>query len=834
MIENKLLLALSLTVATALTGCGSDGDADKNVVRNLFAVGDIFEGVEDGDPVEGDVSKNDLGDDLTFALAQDSVMENGTLVFNGDGSFVYTPNPDFFGSDSVTYVATQTSTGETDTALLTVDIENDFELVEDYGWGLVWSDEFDTELDENIWTAVNASVADGTLIITAAEGVTSSLKAVNGISSGRIEASIQLPEGSDLLSVFGLLPMADMYEGDNALTAMKADSDGIIAGAHYGLGLINGVNFNSDSVAGAKTEFHSYAIEWGADQIRWYFDGVHIHSVDPLNTWAYTLNGEEVVADNAGPFNQEMQIVLELEADGAEPMAEMLVDYIKVYSCDPSVEKGVENCASYVNKTISKAASDRIETVGLVATEIFTDGYFDKDDVKVSDLEPLMWHYTDDVVELSIGNFNSPAIELLTLDSEHDLVIDVSHPEGDANINFAAPGVELIGKNAVLSFDMYIDSANTLTETLDIRMETGWPYMGMLTWNVAELELDTWVTYSIPVSDFVDNPFVGPDWIQWAVDGAVEGDIFPLDPSEIGSLLTIEFHGGVHFQLDNIQLTCTSNESCIQGPLAVQAASGPEAPSTIYQAEGFIESESSPVGEGLDLQLEDTQDEGGGQNIGWVDPGDFLGYTITVPSDGTYHIDYRLASSGGSDGFELSIDGTVVDVQTLSDTGGWQNWVTQSSADFELTAGEHTLRFDFVGGAINFNWFKVFEPVFEIFLEAEAWDDAGDVQLEDTADEGGGQNVGWVDPGDFLQYTVNIPADGTYNITYRLASSGGSDGFETSVGGVVVDTQAVADTGGWQEWTSQTAAVDLVAGEQTLRLDFVGGAININWIKITN
>lgn len=411
-------------------------------------------------------------------------------------------------------------------------------MLEDYGWNLAWGDEFDSaELDENVWTTVNASVADGTLIITAAEGVTSSLKAVEGISAGCIEASIQLPEGSDLLSVFGLLPMADMYEGDNALTAMKADSDGIIVGAHYELGLINGVNFNSDSVAGAKAEFHSYAIEWSEEQICWYFDGAHIHTVNPLNTWASTLNGEEVVIDNAGPFNQEMQIVLELATDSVEPVAKMLVDYVKVWTCDPLIETSVENCASYVNKTISKAASDRIESVGPVITEIFNDGYFDKGEVKISDLEPLIWHYTDEMVELSIGNYNSPAIELLTLDNEHNLVIDVSHPEGDANINFAAPGVELIGKDAVLSFDMYIDSANTTSETFDIKMETGWPYLGQVNWNTAELELDTWVTYSIPVSDFVANPFVGPDWIQWVVDGAVEGDLFLLDPSEIGNIL---------------------------------------------------------------------------------------------------------------------------------------------------------------------------------------------------------------------------------------------------------------------------------------------------------
>jgi hypothetical protein len=625
-----------------------------------------------------------------------------------------------------------------------------------------------------------------------------------------------------------LFPVADNYNGDNALTAMETVSDGIIAGAHYGLGLTSGVNFNSDTVAGSKTEFHNYAIEWGSDQIRWYVDGVHVHTVDTLNTWAYTLNGEEVVVDNAGPFNQSMQIVLELEADGVESVAQMLVDYIKVFSCDPLIETSVENCASYVNKTISKAASDRIESVGPVTTEIFNNGYFDKDDVKVSDLTPFTWIHTDEIAELSIGNYNDAVIEMLPIEGEHGLVIDVSHPEGDANINIATPGIEFIGRDVVLSFDMYIDSANTLSETLDIRMETGWPYMGMLTWNVAELELDTWVTYNIPVSDFIANPFLAPDWLNW-IPGVVEGDPLPLDTSNVGTLLVVEFHGGVHFQLDNIQLSCISNESCVQAPLAVQEAAKPDGPAPIrFEAENWDAASDN-------VQTEETADEGGGLNAGWIDTGTFLEYTITLPADGTYSIDYRLASSGGSDGFTLSIDGSEVDAQTVVDTGGWQEWITQSSSEFSLTAGEHLVRFDFIAGAVNINWFEFFPPAFEIHLEAEDWDAASDnVQTEETSDEGGGLNAGWIDTGTFLDYTVNIPADGTYRIEYRLASSGGSEGFETSVGGVVVDTQTVADTGGWQEWTSQTATVDLVAGEQMLRLDFLGGAVNINWIKITN
>ena len=149
-----------------------------------------------------------------------------------------------------------------------------------------------------------------------------------------------------------------------------------------------------------------------------------------------------------------------------------------------------------------------------------------------------------------------------------------------------------------------------------------------------------------------------------------------------------------------------------------------------------------------------------------------------------------------------------------------------------LEVGSHIVRFDFVGGAINLNWFELFAPVSEIFIEAEDYDAESGTQLEATTDEGGGENVGFTDPGDFLKYTVNIPSDGAYTIQYRLAGQNDSDGFETSIGGVLVDTQLMPPTGGWQTWVTQTGEVTLVAGEQTMRLDFIGGQVNINWIKL--
>ena len=815
MIKNKLLLALSLTAATCLTACGGGGDAEQNVVRDLFAVGEVIEGTEDDGPIEGDVSKNDQGDGLTYALADGSTAANGSLVFNVDGSFIYTPSADFFGTDSISYVVTHTATGQTDTALLTIKVENDFELLEEYGWSLTWSDEFNTDgLNGSMWTGENVSVSEGNLLITAQENMTSSLLAVNSIYQGRVEARIQLPSGADRSSAFGLLPMADMYAGVNSLIALQADNKGLIAGAHYGLGLTSGVSANSSIVDSASTEFHTYAIEWGETQIRWYIDDTHVHTVDTLNTWAYNLSGDDVVVDNAGPYNQDMQIMLKLDADSGELPAVMMVDYIKVWSCDSAIEPDVQECASYVSTKINKAASDRIESLSTVTTELYTDA-----------LQELSWHYTDEIIELSIGGNNNPTIAEVVTEDDRGVIIDVTHIEGEGNVSILTPSIELVGRNSVLSFDMYIDSDNTVTETLDIRMETDWPYMGVLKWNVNELELDTWVTYNIAVSDFAANPFVAPDWIGCCVEGGQEGDLLALDTSDVGSLLTVEFFDAVHFQLDNIKLTCTSNESCVQGPLAVQAeeSSGGGGVPIRIEAEDFVD--------GGEVQIEASADEDGGENVGFTDPGDFLEYTVNVPVSGTYTIAYRLAGQNDSDGFEVSFGGVVVDTQLMPSTGGWQTWVTQTG-EITLVAGEQTMRLDFIGGQVNINWIELIPPVSEILIEAEDFIDSGEVQIEASADEGGGENVGFTDPGDFLEYTVNIPSDGTYTIQYRLAGQNDSDGFETSFNGVVLDSQPMPSTGGWQTWVTQTGEVILVAGEQTMRLDFIGGQVNINWIKL--
>jgi len=120
-------------------------------------------------------------------------------------------------------------------------------------------------------------------------------------------------------------------------------------------------------------------------------------------------------------------------------------------------------------------------------------------------------------------------------------------------------------------------------------------------------------------------------------------------------------------------------------------------------------------------------------------------------------------------------------------------------------------------------------------IEAEAYDGMFGIQLETTTDTGGGQNIGYCDPGDWLDYTINVPADGQYTIDVRVASLNKTGAFDLKTGTTVLASYALPNgTGGWQTWTTLSKTVSLKAGNQTLRLAITGKDININWMKISS
>jgi hypothetical protein len=280
--------------------------------------------------------------------------------------------------------------------------------------------------------------------------------------------------------------------------------------------------------------------------------------------------------------------------------------------------------------------------------------------------------------------------------------------------------------------------------------------------------------------------------------------------------------------------------------------------------------------EGVDIET--TTDPGGGYNVGWASAGEWLQYTVNVPTAGTYTLAVRGASNGTGGTFHIEVNGTdKTGPLTIPNTGGWQQWQTVTKTGVSLSVGVQVLRLvldtnganGFVG---NLNYIDVTAVAssspyggtaraipgriqaedFDVGGEGVAYHDldatnnggqyrpAEGVDIEATTDTGGGYSVGWTQAGGWLQYTVNVQTAGTYTLAVRVAANGVGGTFHVEVNGTdKTGPLTVPNTGGWQQWQTVTkTGVSLSAGVQKLRImldtkgasNFVG---NFNYLDLT-
>jgi len=104
------------------------------------------------------------------------------------------------------------------------------------------------------------------------------------------------------------------------------------------------------------------------------------------------------------------------------------------------------------------------------------------------------------------------------------------------------------------------------------------------------------------------------------------------------------------------------------------------------------------------------------------------------------------------------------------------------------------------------------------------------VDIEQCSDiYANGFDVGWTAASEFLTYTVNVLATGTYAIGLRVAApqSGGSVLMRWDAG-VMMPVVAIPQTGGWQTWTTvPLGQYALTAGTHDFRIDILSGGFNI-------
>lgn len=104
------------------------------------------------------------------------------------------------------------------------------------------------------------------------------------------------------------------------------------------------------------------------------------------------------------------------------------------------------------------------------------------------------------------------------------------------------------------------------------------------------------------------------------------------------------------------------------------------------------------------FQVESCSDSDAGQNVGFTDVGDWLEYCVNIPTDGLYSLDMRVASPSTSGKADILLDGTTKTTINIPETGGWQDWNTIKTNEFQALAGKQTLRINITGGGFNTNW----------------------------------------------------------------------------------------------------------------------------------
>ena len=260
-----------------------------------------------------------------------------------------------------------------------------------------------------------------------------------------------------------------------------------------------------------------------------------------------------------------------------------------------------------------------------------------------------------------------------------------------------------------------------------------------------------------------------------------------------------------------------------------------------------------------------------GLSVGYTAAGEWLNYSIDVPSSGTYALQATVADAIQGGTFHAAIDGAnVTGSISVPNTGGWYADKTLQSGSFALSAGTHVLQIhmdsnDAWGEVGDFNSFKFVAantssasatppPIstpsgaspylghpFNVpadTIEAENFDNGGEgVAYHDTTpqnlggqyrntgvdivgDGSNGASVGYTAAGEWLDYTINAPSAGTYAIQANVADAIRGGTFHAEIDGAnVTGSMAVPNTGGWYtHQTVQSGAFNLSSGTHVLRI----------------
>ncbi len=477
---------------------------------------------------------------------------------------------------------------------------------------------------------------------------------------GRIEVKARLPEGVGTWPAIWMLPTEWIYGDGNWPDVGEID---IMEHVGYDEGVVHGTihthdfNHMDGTQKGGKITlrkptgaFYVYAIEWTEDKIEWF--------VDDEKYFTFENNGD---GWSSWPFDHPFHLILNIAIGGDWGGVEgvdnsifpqkLEIDYVRVYKSRDQLSSLIEG----PNELVPNAASVSYSPQMLNGTN-------------------YNWSIPNDA-------------EILSQDDEGNLNVNWGCDEGDV----------------IFSTDI---NSNTYRDTLPVSKKNI-KIRGDLFWSDANLPLDFFL-------DSMHNTTY-----EWSVPGFAS-----ILSGQGTSSLTADWGqqiGKVSVAIDN---NCLNEEFSrkILDPEGQYPYPDPFLPHILpgnilavnfdYGGEGvaYHDSESSNQGNGP-RQDEGVDTEYGAPdgNVGWIDAGEWLEYSIKVEDTCWVDADFKMASYVGGGPLLLKVNGQQrLDEVEVPDTEGWANFIMQNMGVFQLTPQDTVLRIEAIGGGFNIS-----EMVFE-------------------------------------------------------------------------------------------------------------------------
>ena len=159
----------------------------------------------------------------------------------------------------------------------------------------------------------------------------------------------------------------------------------------------------------------------------------------------------------------------------------------------------------------------------------------------------------------------------------------------------------------------------------------------------------------------------------------------------------------------NLKISYTTS-GCVSGTQTLNTFQNADITNLTLQHKtipGKIEAEDFTINNGFNFET--CTDAGGGTNTSYAAVDKYLDYYLWVENSGTYNMDFRISVNSTSAQILVLKDqnGSMVPLKNVSftQTGGWQNWQTQSTT-VQLSAGKNIIRLLSRTDGYNLNWIQ--------------------------------------------------------------------------------------------------------------------------------